>query len=108
MPQVARPRRYPIVTKVLWRRCGETEWLAAMCVNASRSGVFFETDQVVPVGTEVELILELSWETGMQVQVPDVADLICEGRVVRSAESGPGGAVALAATINKYSFIRQP
>jgi hypothetical protein len=79
-----------------------------MSLNASRSGVFFETDEPVPVGTDVELILALSWEAAAVGRLSDVADVICEGRVVRSAESGTGGGTALAATINQYAFIRQP
>jgi hypothetical protein len=103
-----RAPRYPIATRVLWRRSGQEAWLTGTSLNASRSGVCFETNDPAPIGTDVEMILALSWDAASLAPMANVADVVCEGSIVRMAEGRLGGATALAATINSYALIRQP
>lgn len=97
-----RAQRFSIATPVFWRQRGNAGWSEGVSVNASRSGVLFRADHSLAVGTELELIFGLSWE----VEWARVADVICFGRIVRADASSPEDArIALAATIDRYTFI---
>ena len=101
-----RAQRFPIAVPLLWRRRGDSTWVETVTENASRSGVLFHSDQPVAVGTEVELILALSWETSPGLEV---ADVMCCGRIVRAATTWTETpATVLATTIDSYSFIKEP
>jgi PilZ domain len=100
MAQVPRAERFPIVTPVLWRPRLQDDWSKGTSVNASRSGLLFQTDQPPAVGTEVEVIIALSWEP----DVAEHADVKCSGHIARIDEGHPGGPAA-ASTIDSYSFL---
>jgi hypothetical protein len=103
---VPRAQRFPIAVRLLWRRRGDPQWVEAVTENASRSGVLFHSDRLAVVGTEVELILALSWETAPGFEV---ADVICSGRIARAATTCTDRPVTiLATTIDNYSFIKEP
>ncbi len=106
MTQVPRATRFPIVTGVLWRPHLLKEWSEALSVNASRSGVLFRFERVPneqppAVGTQVDIIFSLSWET-LHI---DSADIQCSGRVVRTEERDPGESL-VASTIDYYTFLK--
>ena len=106
MPEVARAQRFPIAMRVLWRPRGVTQWFEAKSVNASRSGVFFRSEACLAVGTEVELLLAMGYEDVTSV---DVADVFCVGSIVRTEmNAAPGAGSSMAATIDSYSFLREP
>ena len=65
--------------------------------NISATGVLFRTGLEVEVGATVEYVVTLAPATGTREQVR----LHCFGRVVRRAE-----AEAIAATIERYDFVR--
>jgi len=100
MAHVPRAERFPIVTPILWRPLLQGDWSKGTSVNASRSGLLFHTDQPPAVGTEVEVIIALSWEA----DVAEHADVKCSGRITRTDEGYPGGPAA-ASTIDSYSFL---
>jgi hypothetical protein len=97
---IDRAQRFEVPMRLLWRIKGEVEWSEAISVNASRSGVLFQTSGQAPVGTEVEMIFALAWETAPWV---DVADVRCAGRVARQCLVGQS--TAIAATIDRYMFL---
>jgi hypothetical protein len=101
---VPRAQRFQIPMRVLWRPRGDSEWGEAVSVNASRSGVLFRSNRLLTVGTEIELILALSWETSSSVEA---ADVICSGRIVRAETGAADGKSALAATIESYEYLRE-
>src|SRR5438034_7878144 len=101
---VPRAQRFQIAMPVLWRSLEDREWTEAVSVNASRSGVLFRCDQLLEVGTEIELILALSWESAAPVEA---ADVMCSGRIVRAETGGADDNSALAATIDNYAYIRE-
>lgn len=105
VPVVPRAQRFPIVCRVLWRVRGGTDWIEGTSVNVSRSGVLCSTAHPLGVGTEVEVILPLSWGTAAYV---DLADVILSGRIVRVDHDESGAGAAFASTIEDYRFIRQP
>jgi hypothetical protein len=67
--------------------------------------VLFRCDQLLEVGTEIELIFALSWETPAPIEA---ADVICSGHIVRAETGGADRHSALAATIDHYTYIREP
>jgi hypothetical protein len=88
--------------RVLWRPRGRAQWIEGQSVNASRSGVLFRTDLGIDVGTTVEVLLSGRREPASTVAI---ADVLCEGRIVRKDDSG---GTALAATIESYTFLPRP
>jgi hypothetical protein len=100
---VARAQRFSIAVRLLWRRREDPDWVETVTENASRSGILFRSDHLLAIGTEVELILALSWETAPAVEM---ADVMCSGRIVRAATTyGDKPVTMMAATIDSYSFI---
>jgi hypothetical protein len=91
--------------RVLWRAGGDLEWLEAVGLNVSRTGVLFRAGRVLAIGSEVELIFALSQESDPWM---GVADVRCFGRVVRSDAAAEGPQSSVAATIDGYSLIREP
>jgi hypothetical protein len=91
--------------RVLWRTRQTAEWVEAVGLNASRTGVLFQSGRVVAVGTEIELTLALAWETAPW---NDVADVNCFGRIVRvETRSTTNDVPVLAASIDQYSLTRE-
>jgi hypothetical protein len=105
MAHVPRAQRFDVPMRVLWRTRRASEWFEAVGLNASRTGVLFQSSRSVAVGTDVELTLALSWETAPWI---DVADINCFGRIVRvEAQGTPNERPVLAASIDQYSLARE-
>ncbi|SRR6266545_1324252 len=105
MPHIPRAQRFDVPVKVRWRTRQTPEWFEAVGLNASRTGVLFQSGLVVDVGTEIELTLALAWETAPW---NDVADVNCLGRIVRIETRGTTNDVpVLAASIDQYSLARE-
>ena len=76
----------------------------ALTHNISSSGVLFASDHEVPLGRTIEYIVTLTSVRGVQV------DLRCIGKVVRlenSAAEPQTPAFRVAATLDRYQFIRR-
>ena len=102
MTVVSRARRFQLPMRVLWRHDPAGEWLEGMSLNTSRTGVLFQSDRAMPVGTSIDMVLAVSWEPIPSV---DVADVVCTGCIVRVETGGPPDRpIALAATIDWYSL----
>jgi hypothetical protein len=101
---VPRAQRFHIATRLLWRRRGDLDWFETVTENVSRSGLLFQSDRLVSVGTEIEMILALSWEAAPWVAV---ADVCCSGRVARASSSSAKQLSVLATTIESYSFLKE-
>jgi hypothetical protein len=101
---VPRAQRFHIATRLLWRRRGDLEWVETVTENVSRSGLLFQSDRLVSVGTEVEMILALSWESAPWVAV---ADVCCSGRITRVSSSSTKPFSVLATTIDSYTFLKE-
>jgi hypothetical protein len=105
MAHVPRAQRFDVPMRVLWRTLRAPEWFEAVGLNASRTGVLFQSGRCVAVGTEVELTLALGWETAPW---NDVADVNCVGRIVRVETTGGANELSvLAASIDQYSLARE-
>jgi PilZ domain len=105
MTHVPRAQRFDAPMRVLWRTRCAPEWFEAVGLNASRTGVLFQSGRLVDVGTEIELRLALSWET---TPWNNVADVNCLGRIVRVETRGSANGVSvLAASIDQYSLARE-
>jgi len=89
---------------VLWRPLGGVDWFEGIGLNASRTGILFQSDRPADLGQEIELRLALAWETAPGI---DLANITCTGRVVRvQTPSNDGHAFTLASTIDRYLFNR--
>ena len=87
-----------------FREVGEFDWRNGRTQNISVSGVLFWTDQVIKVGTPVEMLYspppEANWTTSSQVS--------CRAKVVRAHESpSPAGELATAAMIVNHDVWRK-
>jgi hypothetical protein len=98
--QQARATRFCIPAPVRYRVIGEEAWRVGDMVNVSRSGVLFQTfSPLLPAETCLEFILAFE-----NLEVPGT-NVRCVGRVVR-CRAGPEGTTTLAATIDRYRFVR--
>jgi len=99
-----RAPRFPIEMFLRYRPSGEIGWREGTTVNISRSGVLFQVDQLLEVGTPIEMSFALPVEIGGEAG----AEVSCRAQVVRtvmppSTDTPP----AIAATILEYCFVRR-
>jgi hypothetical protein len=89
--------RYELDIPLRYRRQGEPTWRTGRTVNASRSGVLFQTvGEGLDAGTAIELQLELPGAS-------KAASVHCAGVVVRCERCSPED-LRIAATIDVYTF----
>ena len=69
--------------------------------DVSSGGVYFEVEQAPHAGSKLEFVITLPTEITMTGPV----QIRCIGKVVRVDRSG-GGQVGVAATIDRYEFLR--
>ena len=72
--------------------------------NVSSSGVYFEFATPVDIGTAIEFVLTLP----EQITKGNAVRIKCMGKVVRVDEAvGDGESIGVAATIERYEFVRE-
>jgi len=96
-----RERRLRCDTPILLRAANGTEWLHGGTENISRSGLLFHADKEFPVGTALELILEMPAEISGSAG----AKVICQAKVARVIPGMDGHASHTAVTIGEYHFL---
>ncbi|HKX00811.1 MAG TPA: PilZ domain-containing protein [Bryobacteraceae bacterium] len=69
--------------------------------NISSCGVLFECDREIAVGGTIEYVVALTDANGIKV------DLRCTGKVVRLEKALDFGPHRIAATLDRYEFIRR-
>lgn len=97
------PRIYAVIP-LYFRELGGFGWKTGMTENISQSGVLFKADQVMNVGTPVEMQYsppaQVTWTTNNQVS--------CRGKIVRTqAAPSPAAKPACAAHIVTYDAGRK-
>ena len=100
-----RAQRFQLHLPLRYRRLGETQWHVGTTENISRSGLLFNTDDLVQPNSQLEINLVLPAE----IAGLSGTEVVCRGEVVRTIE-GKGEAVspALAARILQYHFQHGP
>ncbi len=101
----SRAQRFQLHLPLRYRRLGETQWRVGKTENISRSGMLFQTDDVLQPNSQLEINLVLPAEIAGLAGT----EVVCRGEVVRTIE-GEGGSVspALAARILQYHFQHGP
>jgi hypothetical protein len=98
-----RERRLRFETTVLYRCPGETEWRRGRSINISRSGLLFRAEGDIPVGTALELLLEMPAEiTGQPGE-----QVTCQAKVARTAPAEQGQPPWLGVAIDSYEFVAE-
>jgi len=108
-----RARRLKLDAALRYRVNGSSTWYEGRIENLSQSGLLFRGPRQLPVNALIEMVFEMPKEISGQKN----CDVLCQGRVVRSAD--PQGKEAqdqdrdtgnrtsrLAASIVDYKFIR--
>jgi len=101
----SRAQRFQLHLPLRYRRLGETQWHVGKTENISRSGMLFQTDDVLQPNSQLEINLVLPAEIAGLAGT----EVVCRGEVVRTVE-GKGETVspALAARILQYHFQHGP
>jgi hypothetical protein len=88
-----RSPRYRLRVPIRYRPEGESDWIAGVTENISRTGILLRGGRALPLDTSFEILFFLSSEAG--------SEILREGRVVRVVgASEAGGAPALGAIID--------
>lgn len=96
--------RFAIQVPMRYRLHGEEEWHEAKTENISHTGVLFRGARFLDVRTPVELRFQMVLLPPLEDA--GVADVVCRGQIVRTAESPAQTAhPVLAATISEYEFL---
>jgi len=100
-----RAQRFQLHLPLRYRRLGETQWHEGKTENISRSGLLFQTDDVLQPNSQLEINLVLPAEIAGLAGT----EVVCRGEVVRTVEKkGDTVSPALAARILQYHFQHGP
>jgi PAS domain S-box-containing protein len=100
-----RAQRFQLHLPLRYRRLGETEWHVGTTENISRSGLLFQSDDVLQPNSQLEINLVLPAEIAGLAGT----EVVCRGEVVRTVErQGESVSPALAARILQYHFQHGP
>jgi PAS domain S-box-containing protein len=101
----ARAQRFQLHLPLRYRRLGEAQWHVGKTENISRSGLLFQTDDVLQPNSQLEINLVLPAEIAGLAGT----EVVCRGEVVRTVErQGESVSPALAARILQYHFQHGP
>ena len=101
----SRAQRFQLHLPLRYRRLGETQWHVGKTENISRSGMLFQTDDVLQPNSQLEISLVLPAE----IAGLSGTEVVCRGEVVRTVErKGETVSPALAARILQYHFQHGP
>ena len=101
----ARAQRFQLHLPLRYRRLGETQWHVGTTENISRSGLLFQSDDVLQPNSQLEINLVLPAEIAGLAGT----EVVCRGEVVRTVErQGESVSPALAARILQYHFQHGP
>ena len=101
----ARAQRFQLHLPLRYRRLGETQWHVGKTENISRSGLLFQSDDVLQPNSQLEISLVLPAEIAGLAGT----EVVCRGEVVRTVErQGESVSPALAARILQYHFQHGP
>jgi PilZ domain len=103
---VPRARRLKLTVPLRYRAKSTAAWIPGTFANLSQSGVLFVGKQSLPPNTLVEMMFEMPEEISGQKK----ANVLCQGRVIRSKprksnSSKKDDASELAVSILDYSFL---
>ena len=101
----ARAQRFQLHLPLRYRRLGEAQWHVGKTENISRSGLLFQSDDVLQPNSQLEINLVLPAEIAGLAGT----EVVCRGEVVRTVErQGESVSPALAARILQYHFQHGP
>jgi len=101
----ARAQRFQLHLPLRYRRLGDTQWHVGTTENISRSGLLFQTENVLQPNSQLEINLVLPAE----IAGLSGTEVVCRGEVVRTVErTGESVTPALAARILQYHFQHGP
>lgn len=100
-----RARRFPMTLPVAVRvEESDNHQKAVQTFNVSSSGVYFEFASPLDIGTALEFVLTLP----EQITKGNAVRIKCVGKVVRVDEGkSEAGSLGVAATIERYEFLRE-
>ena len=96
-----RARRFPMTLPVALSGSGETTEGGVQTRDVSSGGVYFEIGEAPQPGSRMEFVLTLPTE----ITLAGPVRVRCLGKVVR-VDRGVGRRVGVAATIDRYEFLR--
>jgi hypothetical protein len=100
---VPRARRLKLDIAVRYRALHTGTWCEGTIDNISQTGVLFRGPQPLPANAVVEMVFEMPEAISGRKN----SNVLCQGRVIRSAEAEEAESnLTLAASIVDYKFIR--
>jgi hypothetical protein len=98
-----RAQRFPVRFTVSYRTSGDEGWYEGVTDNISKSGLLFRTEHILAPNTPIELRFLLP----VTISDEPPAEIVCRGRIVRTAPTSEARSSAiLGATITAY-FVRR-
>ena len=100
MVEKRRATRFPMALPVILAKPAEVEEMA-QTRDVSSGGVYFEVGEAPQPGSRLEFVLTLPTE----ITLTGPVQIRCVGKVVR-VDHGMGRQIGVAATIDRYEFLR--
>ena len=86
----ARAQRFPLNFPLQFRSSGMLQWQKGRIVNISRTGILFQSDEMLPTNSALDI----------RISLPLKVTLLCQGSVVRFEDS------LLAVRLHRYHLFR--
>ena len=99
MVEKRRAHRFPMSLPLLMARPEGEETVSTR--DVSSGGVYFEVEEAPQTGSKLEFVITLPTE----ITLTGPVQIRCIGKVVR-VDRGTGGQIGVAATIDRYEFLR--
>lgn len=100
MVEKRRATRFPMALPLILAKQAESDELA-QTRDVSSGGVYFEVAEAPTPGSRLEFVLTLPTE----ITLTGPVQIRCVGKVVR-VDHGTGRQIGVAATIDRYEFVR--
>ena len=101
MVEKRRATRFPMALPLILAKQAEASDELAQTRDVSSGGVYFEVAEAPTPGSRLEFVLTLPTE----ITLTGPVQIRCVGKVVR-VDHGAGRQVGVAATIDRYEFVR--
>jgi hypothetical protein len=99
---LSRAQRFVVQLPIRYKKIGGRTWFEGKTENISRSGILFRADRMLKLRTAIQM----SFTLPVSVKGDGPGVILCRGSVVRAVVAAGANRPCLAASIQRYRFVR--
>jgi hypothetical protein len=99
---LSRAQRFLVQLPIRYKKIGGQRWFEGKTENISRSGILFRADRILKLRTAIQM----SFTLPVSVKGDGPGEVLCRGSVVRTVPAVGTNRPCVAASIQRYHFVR--